>query len=164
VTGPSVAGSTPFPHATAELNAALRHRMEELTQAYEWMRRETSRVHEEAAKVSGHAQSPGGTVTASVDAKGRLVALELEPRASRRLSTVELAATVVETVNKAISDAGARRAELLTSILPPVRPTTGVPADPADPSNWAPDQPLTDETFDQWFGKIKKNNQSGVRR
>jgi len=156
------------------MNAALRQRMEELSQAYEWLRQQSLRVHEEAAKIHGQAESPDGMVAVTVGSGGELLALTLDPRASRRVSIEDLAATVVDTVNKAVADASARRSALLAGILPGAASgQSGAPGraaapgkaaktpapDLTDPATWVPDRPLTDETVDEWLKTIRKREE-----
>ncbi len=144
------------PAASVEGNAALRARLEELATAYDWMRRQTRRIHEEAAKVTGRAESPDGTVRATVGPRGKLESLTLDPRATRRLSSVELAESIVDTVNRAAKDANTRTAELVAPILPAGVSVAELVDGTADPSTWGPRRPLTDQTFDAWWAGIRK--------
>jgi DNA-binding protein YbaB len=137
-------------------NAALRARMEQLASAYDWMRDQTRRIHEEAAKVTGTAESPDGAVKATVGPRGQLLSLTLDPRASRRLSTEDLSASIVDTVNRAAKDANTRTAELVAPILPTGVSVADLAGGTADPSAWGLGRPLTDETFDAWWAGIRK--------
>jgi DNA-binding protein YbaB len=150
--------------ASARTNALLRARVEELTEAYEWMRAETRRIHVETQKVTGRAETPGGAVVAEVGPRGQLRSLTLDPRASRRMSSEELAAAIVETVNRAAHDAGTRTAALLASILPAGFSAADLVDGTADPSTWQPERPLTEATFDEWWAKIRKDEQPGGAR
>lgn len=147
----------PGPNATA----LLRARIEELSGAYEWMRKETRRIHEEMAKVTGKAESPDRAVVATVGPRGQLLSLTLDPRASRRMSTEDLAQTVVETVNRAARDASGRAAALLGPILPPGVSASDLADGTADPTAWQPENPLTEATFDGWWSQIRRE---GTRR
>ena len=137
--------------------ALMRARVEELSRAYEWMRKETSRIHGEMAKVTGKAESPDGAVTATVGPRGQLQSLTLDPRASRRMSTEDLAAAIVETANRAARDASGRAAALLGPILPPGVSASDLADGTADPTAWQPEKPLTEGTFDGWWSQLRRD-------
>jgi DNA-binding protein YbaB len=141
---------------TAQANALLRVRMEELTAAYEWMSEQTTRIHAEMAKLTGKAESRDGMVKATVGQGGTLVALELDPRSSRRVSTEELSVAIIETVNRATKDAGTRAAALAAPLLPAGALDKDASA-VSDPATWLSKMPMSEETFDAWWSTIRKD-------
>jgi DNA-binding protein YbaB len=160
VTGPEANGGRvtgPARDAAAGLrsSAVLRSQVEELAAAYERIRGETRRVHERMASVTGQAESTDGMVSAKVGPRGHLLSLTLDPRASRRVSTEELSAAIVETVNRAAKEATARAGALLAAILPGGVPVTDLMEGTADPLRWQPDEPLTESAFEAWLARLK---------
>jgi DNA-binding protein YbaB len=148
--------TAPREQANANTNALLRLRLEEMTAAYEWMNKQTARIQQEMSKLTGSAESRDGTVSATVGPRGQLVSLTLDPRSSRRVSTEELAESIMDTVNRAAKQAQSRMVSLVSPILP-----DGVSADEiangtVDPASWMPNGPLTDATFDAWWSTIRK--------
>lgn len=71
-----------------------------------------------AEEITETATSKNRMVRATVDARGRLTALELKGRRWRELAPTELCTRIVETVRDAQDAAAARSAELMTGLLP----------------------------------------------
>jgi DNA-binding protein YbaB len=149
----------PGGHASAHTNALLRARLEEMTAAYEWMNQQTRRIHQEMTKVTGRAETKDGMVVATVGPSGKLLSLTLDPRASRRVSTEELAAAIVETVNRAGTQANSKAAAIMGPILPEGVSVDDVTGPSADPATWLPASPLTGEAFDAWWATIRKKSE-----
>jgi DNA-binding protein YbaB len=73
-----------------------------------------ARTQLNAARYTG--QSDDERITATVDASGHLVALELDPRV-RRLDSQTLADSILLATNRARSEAQARSTEMLQGVL-----------------------------------------------
>jgi hypothetical protein len=100
--------SIPDNNQMEAMMAALREDREKFDQA-------VGRVDEITETVT----SKDRMVRASVDARGRLTALELKGRRWRDLAPPELCTKIVETVHRAQEATVARSAELMTGLLPP---------------------------------------------
>lgn len=69
-------------------------------------------MRQEMNKVKGTAKSQDGFVTATVGPRGQLVDLKLDPRIYRNADSGKLASTIVETVQKAATQAGEKVDEI----------------------------------------------------
>jgi DNA-binding protein YbaB len=88
--------------------SGLRAYAHEVTSRYEQLQEGLSTLQRELAEVSVPATSPDGYITATVGARGQLLALKLDPRIYRRPDSTALSATIVETVRRAVEEAGAQ--------------------------------------------------------
>lgn len=82
--------------------------LESLTGQIKKLVEEGPEVAQRAAKLQASATSPDGLITATVDSRGSLIELELDPRIYRRPNSVELAELIVATT-RAASDAVAEQ-------------------------------------------------------
>lgn len=117
---------------TPAMSAALRARVEELTDRFAVIQAEAERVRLRVRDLTATAADDGLSVT--VTAAGRLTALEVDGRAYRRLSPSELAAAVLRLSDRAAEDARREVAELLRPLLPPGADLEGLIDGTADSS------------------------------
>lgn len=92
------AGEDPQINALRELAGNLRTQFEGLVERGPDLTRQ-------AREVTGSATSSDGLITATVDARGQLVQLDIDPRIYRRPDSRELADSIVETIKAAADDA-----------------------------------------------------------
>lgn len=85
--------------------SGLRALTEELTGQVAKLRSGMADMQKEVGAVTATAKSPDGHVTATVGPRGQLVKLQLDPRVYRTPDSAKLAATIVETVQKAAVEA-----------------------------------------------------------
>lgn len=74
-----------------------------------------------AAELAGRmfvAEAADGSVAATVDGAGQLVAISMSATLARRMDNLTFGDRIVEAVNKALDDADAARAELLAAGVP----------------------------------------------
>ena len=83
----------------------LRAVAREMSEQYDTLRRGMADLQRELRAVSVTVTSSDGHVTATVDARGQLRKLQLDPRIYRRPDSARLAATITETVQRAIAEA-----------------------------------------------------------
>lgn len=79
-----------------------------LTDQLEKLVKEGPEVARKAAALEATASSSDGLVTATVNARGALIKLELDPRIYRRPDSSELAEKIVETTAAAAAEVGER--------------------------------------------------------
>lgn len=91
-------GEDPQINALRELAGNLRTQFEGLVERGPDLARQ-------ARGVTGSATSSDGLITATVDARGQLVQLDIDPRIYRRPDSRELADSIVETIKVAAGDA-----------------------------------------------------------
>ncbi|MFD7657235.1 YbaB/EbfC family nucleoid-associated protein [Actinosynnema sp. NPDC059797] len=94
-----------------------RARVDELLADYRRSRDQLASVQRDLARVTAVATSPGGEVTAVVDARGTLTDLELTDDAYR-LRPDRLAQLVVRTAREAVAKAAERTYQALSPVLP----------------------------------------------
>lgn len=75
--------------------------LESLTGQIKKLVEEGPEIAQRASQLQASATSPDGLVTATVDARGSLIELELDPRIYRRPNSVELGELIVETTRQA---------------------------------------------------------------
>lgn len=141
--------------ATPELVSAMRARMEQLLGEYDSVRANLAKMRSRLAEVEGSARSADGAIELTVGPQGALRALRIDPRAYRRLSPTELADEIVRLSGEAAADARRRLADVMTPFLPPGVAYDQVADGTADPADWAPRQPLTPATFDDWWSRFR---------
>jgi DNA-binding protein YbaB len=98
----------------------LRALAREMSGQFETLRRGMADLQRELRAVSVTAKSPDGYVTATVDARGQLRKLQLDPRIYRRPDSAQLAATITETVQQAVTEAAERVKAVSDRIAPGV--------------------------------------------
>lgn len=141
--------------ATPELVSAMRARMEQLLGEYDSVRANLARLRSRLAEVEGSARSADGTIELTVGPQGALRNLRIDPRAYRKLSPTELADEIVRLSGEAAGDARRRLADVMAPFLPPGVAYDQVADGTADPADWAPRQPLTPATFDDWWSRFR---------
>lgn len=92
------AGGDPQINALRELASNLRTQFEGMVERGPDLARQ-------AREVTGSATSSDGLITATVDARGQLLQLDIDPRIYRRPDSRELADTIVDTVKTAADHA-----------------------------------------------------------
>jgi DNA-binding protein YbaB len=85
--------------------SGLRAYAGEVTAQYEQLQQGLTTLQRELAEVAVSATSADKLVTATVGARGQLLALKLDPRIYRRPDSTALSASIVETVQRAVEDA-----------------------------------------------------------
>ena len=68
--------------------------------------------------VTGTAWSPDGMIKAVVGPRGHLLELDIDPRLLRQPNSKALSASILQTVRKAVEDAGRQSRELIDDSLP----------------------------------------------
>jgi DNA-binding protein YbaB len=76
------------------------------------------RIWDQVATISETALSADGCVETTVDARGRVLALKLDPRVLRRLDSTALADTIVATISEAAQLAQRRAFDSMAPLLP----------------------------------------------
>ena len=137
-----------------ETNALLRARLDELLGDYERAQASLATARERMRSVRGSARSGDGTVSVQVDARGQLAGLDLEPRAYQRFSPSLLAAEIMRLTGAAVADVNGQLGEIMAPFLPAGMPYDQVASGEADLSGYAPPQPLTNETYNDWRARI----------
>jgi len=141
--------------ASPTANAALRARLEELLGDYEQLRRGVAAAREQMRTMQGAAATTDGTIRVTVDSRGRLTGLELEPRAYRRFSPSRLAAEIVRLAGTACDQVTGQLAEVMAPFLPDGISYPDLLSGAADASAVTPDAPLTNETYDAWRARFR---------
>ncbi len=135
-------------------NRELWARYDELVTAYERTRKQLGELREKLDGLRGEAQSPDGLVSATVGARGELTRLTLSPRTYRHLGPDELAETIVAAVRQAGANLAEQAGELYAPFLPKDVSYAQVRAGEADPAAFRPREPLTADTFTDWWGQL----------
>ena len=143
--GPAVGPASPA------VNAALRARMEQLLSEYGRLRGNLAAMQQRLATATGEAKTTDSSVRLTVGPRGELRTLEITPRAYRQYSPSELAAEILALTRRATDDVQRQLAEVMAPFLPTGVSYADAVAGRVDPAAWAPRQPLTAETFDEWW-------------
>jgi DNA-binding protein YbaB len=99
-------------------NQDLRDNLEDVYGRYEELRSGVDELQRSLATMQVTAESPDGAVSATVDADGQLVDLQLNPQACREWNVETLARTIVETVQQASAGKTRHIEELVTNHRP----------------------------------------------
>lgn len=75
-------------------------------------------VQRQIAEVRATARSGDGLVEATVDSRGQLVKLHLDPGIYRRPNTRQLAETITETISTAVGDAMRKAQDIAATLVP----------------------------------------------
>jgi DNA-binding protein YbaB len=105
--------------ADRNVNHALMARFAEVQGQYERMRDGLADLQRQLARMQITVTSTDELVTATVNARGQLTKLELDPRAYRELPPEELAASITATVRQATEQATREVSDVLRDYLPP---------------------------------------------
>jgi DNA-binding protein YbaB len=137
-----------------QTNAALRARLDDLLGEYERLRHQASTAQQRMRALTGSARSSDGAVTVGVDSRSRLTALEIDPKAYRRLSPSQLAAEVQRLYDQASADVTRQAAEVMAPFLPTGTSYQRLVNGEADPADLLADRPLSDDTYDAWRARF----------
>ncbi|MEV5957685.1 YbaB/EbfC family nucleoid-associated protein [Streptomyces sp. NPDC051987] len=138
-----------------EARAAMRARAEELLAEYGRMRAKLNDVRASTREVRGTARTADGGIKVTVNSRGGLLGLEIEPSTYRKCGPTELAERIMALSNEATADAARQMEGILGPFLPKHIPYQDVISGAADLTTLG-DQPVSDETFDAWranFGR-----------
>lgn len=149
--------------ASPAANAALRARLEELLGDYEQLRRGVAAARERMRTMRGTAASTDGTIKVTVDPRGRLTGLDLDPRAYRRFSPSQLAAEIMRLAAVACDQVTGEMAEVMAPFLPDGISYADLMSGAVDPSAVTPQAPLTNETYDAWRARFRAQPGQGTR-
>jgi DNA-binding protein YbaB len=105
--------------ADRDANQALRDRLADVYGRYERLRSDMDAVQQRLASLQVSAVSEDGSTHATVDARGHLTELRLDPAACRSIEADQLARTIVATVRSAAARTAGRVEELMAGYLPP---------------------------------------------
>jgi len=100
-------------------NRALRARFDDVFGQYQRLRAGMAELQDRLAAFAATARSPDGLVAATVDARGRLVALTFDPTVYRAHPPDRLARVATATASRAAASAADSIQELLAAYLPP---------------------------------------------
>lgn len=148
--------------ANPETNAALRLRFEQLLGDYEVMRRDLAAAQKRMREATGTAQTSDKTVHVTVDFRGRLTGLRLEPRAYSRYSPTLLGEQILRLVDEACDSVHASMAEVMAPFIPDGVSYADLVSGTADPATLRPDGPLTDENYDRWRARFRRPASGGA--
>ena len=141
--------------ASSAVNAALRARLEELLGDYEHLRRGVMAAQERMRTMRGTAATTDGTIKVTVDFRGRLSGLEIDPRAYRRYSPSQLATEIIRLTGVACDQVTGDMAEVMSPFLPAGVSYADLMSGTADTSAVTPSVPLTNETYDEWRARFR---------
>lgn len=140
--------------ASPSVNAALRARLDELLGDYDRLRRNLADAQSRMRLMTGTAASSDGTVKVTVDFRGRVTDLQLDPRAYRRYSPSQLAAEIRRLIDQAASHVTDEMAGVMRPFLPAGVSYASLMSGEADPTVLSPGEPLTNETYDAWRARF----------
>jgi DNA-binding protein YbaB len=134
-------------------NQALWAQFDRLLTEYDKARTNLGTLQKEIGGIRGTADGEGGLVTVTVTLHG-VTDLEISPRAYRRLSPSQLARTILEAIERARAKATAQAHELVAPFLPKDARLDDLVSGKVDVANWIPAEPLTPETFEDWWNRL----------
>lgn len=135
-------------------NAALRARLDELLGEYDRLRKNMSDAQQRMKVMRGTASTSDGTVKVTVDFRGKLAGLDIEPRAYRRYSPSQLSEEILRLANAAAAQVTSDMAEVMAPFLPHGVSYADLMSGAADMSALSVDKPLTNENFDAWRARF----------
>ncbi|MEU8074044.1 YbaB/EbfC family nucleoid-associated protein [Catellatospora citrea] len=101
-----------------DANSALRERFAQVHDQYTRLRNGMGDLQTKLKAYRATEKSRDGLIKVAVDARGRLVKLELEPAALRSYSAAGLAEEITKTVARAADAAGAGVTSLMADVMP----------------------------------------------
>lgn len=137
-------------------NDELRARYNELLSEYEQVRKNVTALREKLACLSVTVESTDGMVKVGLGPRGELRSLELDPHAYHRLTPTELAKAILATVEQAGAKLSEQAAKAYAPYLPAGTSYEQLISPEADLSALIPEQPITDETFDDWWAPLRR--------
>jgi hypothetical protein len=141
--------------ASPTVNAALRARLDELLGDYDDLRKGLARARDTMRTMRAAAASTDHTVVVTVDSRGRLAELRIEPRAYRRFSPSQLAGEIQRLAAEACAAVTGDLAEVMAPFLPGGISYHDLVSGDADPASVTPAVPLTNETYDEWRARFR---------
>jgi DNA-binding protein YbaB len=105
--------------ADRDANRALRARFDDVFGQYQRLRSGLDDVQRRLAEMQVSAESEGGLIKATVDARGQLTDLRLDRRVYREMDSDRLGREIVATVRKATARTTEEVRELMSAYLPP---------------------------------------------
>ncbi|GAA3453705.1 YbaB/EbfC family nucleoid-associated protein [Dactylosporangium matsuzakiense] len=111
------------------MRAEFQAHLDELLAQYRQARDNIGRMQREMAELSATAQSEDELVKVSVDHRGELTKVEINPRAFRLLDSVTLGETIVTTTKAATADLRRRVQELVAPHAPNFAGLSGMGGD-----------------------------------
>ncbi len=105
-------------YANRDANRGLKARFAEIQDSYERVRDGLAQLQQRMKALQVTAASTNDLVQATVDARGQLVRLKLQPRVMRELDHEELERVILATVRTATAQATDQVAELMTELSP----------------------------------------------
>lgn len=140
--------------ASAATNAALRARLEDLLGEYDRVRKNLTNAQARMKTMSGTAETTDHTVKVTVDFRGQLTDLRIEPRAYTRYSPSLLAERIMQLVREATAQVTAEMGEIMSPFLPRDISYSDLMAGKADLSAVSFAKPVTNENFDEWRARF----------
>ncbi|GHJ44934.1 hypothetical protein Cs7R123_22760 [Catellatospora sp. TT07R-123] len=101
-----------------DANFALRERFAQVHDQYTRLRTGMGELQTKLAALRSTAKTADGLIKATVDARGRLVHLELHPSSLREYGAAKLAEEITKTTARAAEAAGAGVTALMSQVLP----------------------------------------------
>jgi DNA-binding protein YbaB len=105
--------------ADRDANRALRARFDDVFGQYQRLRSGLDDVQRRLAEMRVSAESEGGLIKATVDARGQLAELKLDRRVYREMDNDRLGGEIVATVRKATARTTDEVRDLMSAYLPP---------------------------------------------
>jgi DNA-binding protein YbaB len=137
--------------ASPEMVGAMRARMQELLGEYDKVRANLAAMRARLREAEASARSKDGGIELTVGPQGALRSLTIDPRAYRKLSPTELAGEILRLSEAATAEVRKQLRDVMAPFLPAGVSYEQVADGSVDPGQWAPERPLTAETFDQWW-------------
>lgn len=104
--------------ADRDANHALRARFDDVVSQYQRLRHGLDDIQERLSRLAVTAESADGTVRATVGARGQLIDLRLDREIYRRGDADELARTILQTVEQAVTKTTGQVQEMVGEYLP----------------------------------------------
>jgi DNA-binding protein YbaB len=140
--------------ASPAANAALKARLEELLGEYERVRKNLTQAQTRMKTMTGTAETTDHTVRVTVDFRGQLTDLRIEPRAYTRYSPSLLAERIMQLTREATAQVTADMGELMSPFLPKDVSYGDLMSGRTDMSAVSFEKPLTNENFDEWRARF----------
>lgn len=140
--------------ASAATNAALKARLEELLGEYDSVRRNLTNAQARMKTMTGTAETTDHTVRVTVDFRGQLSELRIEPRAYTRYSPSLLAERIMQLTREATAQVTSEMGELMSPFMPDSVSYTDLMAGRTDMSALSFEKPLTNDSFDEWRARF----------
>jgi DNA-binding protein YbaB len=140
--------------ASASANAALKARLEELLGEYDRVRKNLTNAQARMKTMTGTAETTDHTVSVTVDFRGQLTDLRIEPRAYTRYSPSLLAERIMQLTKEATAKVTSEMGELMGPFLPKDLSYSDLMSGQTDLSAVSFGKPVTNENFDEWRARF----------